>query len=281
MRVRVAHTSLQFSDNDKQTTHDIEKIFDRSVARKTAWLTGTEAGSGAGNTGRELVRIGRNHGYKMWVPSNQKSGPGSSTDCWIAVREDLVDKGSWKSGYLDAIKGSQQLYESLGKDGDLNPRWGPKGLVHVQFKSTRSGLGVVNIGAAHYLTKARSPKSPKIHGVDHWEQNKKLTDVIGKWSREEGQGNALVFYGGDQNMADNKNKEPQGDTFMGEPLTSMWDEVKFWENTGHGNIDVIASYDKDGRVKALHINAFNDKQFFLHGDHFYIEGVFNVEPLKR
>lgn len=281
MRVRVAHVSLEAGDSDKQHTADLEKIFSRSRARKTAWITGTEAGPGGGNLGRELVRIGRKYGYKLWVPSNQKSGSGSATDAWVAVRENLVDRGSWKQGFILGIPGSKQLYEDQGKDGDLSPRWGPKGLVHVQFKSTASGLGVVNVGAAHYLTKARSPKAPKIHGVDHWEQNKKLTDVIGKWAREEGKGRALVFYGGDQNMADNKNKEPQGDTFMGEPLTSMWDEVKFWENTGHGNIDVIASYDKDGRVKALHINALNDRQFFLHGDHFYVEGVFNVEPLKR
>lgn len=278
MRVRVAHTSLQFSDTDRQHTADISKIFNRCAKRNVAWITGTEAGPGSDNTGSELIRISREHNYKAFVPSEQRRGSGRATDCWIAVRKDLI-AGGWKTGFIPAIPGSQELYRQLGKDEDLKPRWGPKGLVTVKFNSIPA-LGEINIGAAHYLTGARNPKHAEFHGVDHWEWNEKLTNVIGKWAREEGEGRALAFYGGDQNMADNRNDQPQGDTFMGEPLTSLWDETKKWENTGHGNIDVIASFDKDGRVTGLRVNALNDREFHLNTDHFYVEGVFDVEPLK-
>lgn len=271
MRVRVAHISLQFSDTDPQHTADIEKIFDRAVARRQAWLTGTESGPGAGNTGRELIRIAREHGYRPWVPEHQARGVAAHTDCWIAVREDLIE-GDWERGYRHVIPGSGQLEDEM----DLgSKRWGPKGLVHVGFQSTNKDLGRVSIGAAHYLTDARNPSSK------FWDLNEQLGEEIGDWAREEGKGPALVFYGGDQNMADNKNKEPQGDTFFGEPLTSTWDELEKWENTGHGNIDVIASYNRDGRVTALKTNALNDKEFHLHTDHFYVEAEFQVEPLKR
>lgn len=272
MRVRVAHVSLQFSDTDAQHTSDITKIFERAKRRRQAWITGTESGPGAGNTGRELIDIGRGHGYLLWVPERQAKGIAQHTDCWIAVRSDLVD-GKLEKGYRHVIPGSSQLEDEMDTEGK---RWGPKGLVHVSFNSTNADLGRVSIGAAHYLTGGRhSKKNP------FWDWNKKLGREIGAWAAEEGKGPALVFYGGDQNMADNRNDMKQGDTFFGEPLTTTWDELKKWENTGHGNIDVIASYNRDGRVKALKTNALNDREFHLHTDHFYVEAEFNVEPRKR
>lgn len=279
MRVRVAHVSMQFGDSDAQHTADVTKLFDRAVRRRVGWITGTEAGPGSGNTGKELIRIAKEHGYRPWVPSEQAKAHGRSTDCWIAVREDLIT-GNWKRGYIGAIPGSSQLYEENGFDPDSNPRWGPKGLVTVSFDCDAL-QGRVNIGATHYLTGARGPGSPVVKGVDHWEWNNKLAEVIGDWVREVGKGKALAFYAGDQNMADSKNAEPQGDTFFGEPLTSLADELKNWQNTGHGPIDVIASYNRDGRVSGLKFEVLDDREFFLNTDHFYLEGVFNVEPLKR
>lgn len=279
MRIRVGHVSLQFTDTDKKTTDDIEQIFDRAVARRLAWIMGTEAGEGAGNTGKELLRIGKAHDYRMWVPSEQNQGESQSTDCWIAVRKDLVLDG-WKTGYRRAIPSSKQLYEGRGLPGNLEPQWGPKGLVTVEFQSIPE-LGEINLGVAHYLTQARSPKAEPIHGVDHWDWNKKLAGVIGGWAQQVAKGNALAFYSGDQNMSDAANDEPQGDTFMGQPLTSLADELKKWQNTGRGPIDVIASYNRDNRVKGQNFTALDDREFPLNTDHFYLEGVFNVEALKR
>lgn len=278
MRVRVAHISLQFSDNDKQHTSDIEKIFDRAVDRRVAWLTGTESGPGSGNTAKELVRVAKEHGYRPWVPAAQAKGAGQHSGSWLVVRDDLV-LGNWKQGFLPGIPGSAEFYKEQGLGSRTLPRWGPRGLVNVSFDSLPE-LGHISVGAAHYLTGARSPKGSVIKGVNHWEENEKLAGIVGDWFREQGAGKGLAFYGGDQNMDDSKNEEPQGDTFFGANVTSVQDELLKWENTGHGPIDVIATYNKDGRVTALKVNVLDDSEFRLATDHFYLEAVLNVEPLK-
>lgn len=274
MRVRVAHTSMQFSDSNEHHTSDVAKIFERAVNRKVAWVTGTEAGPGADNLGKELVRIAKGHGYRPWVPTEQAKNKGRATDCWVAVREDLITNG-WKQGFDLVIPSSYELYKNHGLDPHGSPNWGPRGLTHVSFNSKVFGSRVA-IGSAHYLTGAPSPKVPAVKGVNHWDQNEKLAHAIGAWFRDQGKGKNIAFYTGDQNMNDTKT-----DTFMGVDVTSIQDELKKWANTGHGPIDVIASYNKDRRVKAQQVQTFTDREFRLHGDHFYIEATYTVEPLKN
>lgn len=273
MKVRTAHASMQYKDSNKQHTQDVEKIFDRAVNRRYAWISGTEAGDGAGNLPEELVRVGTEAGYRMHVPSLGK-GSGKGTDCWLGVREDLIDSG-WKTEFRPAIPSSSQLYKDAGLDPKLFPRWAPKGLVAAQWNCHKLG-SVVNLGVAHYLTKARSPEHSTIHGINHWEQNEKLAETVDEWAHEVGKGRALAFYTGDQNMADSKNNSPQGDTFMGGSMTSLADELKKWQSTGHGPIDVMASYNKDGRVKGQNFVVLDDKEFFLNTDHFFCEGTYDV-----
>ena len=275
MRVRVGHISMQFTDPDRQHTADITKIFKRAVERRQAWITGTEAGPLSGNTGEELIRIGKKYGYLLYVPEVEgKEGTAARrADNWVAVRKDLVKEGTFKQRFVPVIPSSSDLKEQHPKLP--NKQFGPRGVVYVEFDSTNRDLGHVTVMAAHYLTEARRPSSP------WWEWNKKLAQAISDLAKEKGKGTNLVFYGGDQNMADSKNKEPQGDTFFGEPLTSTWDELKKWENTGHGCIDVIATYDADKRVKAINTVSLNDKELFLHTDHFYVEAEIRVAPLKR
>jgi GH25 family lysozyme M1 (1,4-beta-N-acetylmuramidase) len=273
-RLHVMHASLQFSDSDPQHTSDITKIFGRAKDRQVAWITGTEAGPGAGNTSDELLRIGEIAGYRMWVPSHQRKGkPGWATDCWLGVREDLIQKGSWTRDYLPAIPGSAELNNDPAWAKIIGrKRWGPKGLVTAGW--VNEDLGKMSLGAAHYLTDARNPSSP------YWDLNKNLAGVISKWAIEAGAGSGLAFYGGDQNMADNKDTEPQGDTFFGGPLTSASDETGQRESTGHGQIDVIASYDHDGRVSAAYWRALDDREFPLNTDHYITEAGFDVAVLK-
>lgn len=269
-RLHLMHASLQFSDSDRQQTQDIEKIFDRAARRKVAWITGTESGDGAAHQQDELLRVGAEAGYRMWVPGDRKKGSGSSTDCWIAVRRDLI-AGNWTRGYTPVLGGSKEYADTI----DLPPgkRWGPKGIVHVGFDT--KDLGPIRIAAAHYLTDSRRATSP------YFKLNRILGTAIGEWAVEAGRGQALAFYGGDQNMADSRNDQPQGDTFFGQPLTSAWDELEKWQNTGHGNIDVIASYDRDGRVSAAYVRALNDEKFRLNTDHFLVEAGYDVKVLKR
>lgn len=278
-RFHAMHASLQFGDTDAQHTHDIEAIFGRAQDRKVSWITGTEAGPGAGNTSSELVRVGKAHGFRMWVPSSVKgasAAKGGTTDCWIAVAKDLI-AGNWEQGFDAVIPGSRALYEQSGQNPEQFPRWGTKGLVHCAFDTEEWGR--FNIGAAHYLTQARHPGAV-VKGVDHWEWNRRLGSHIGDWAASVGAGSAKVFYGGDQNMADSKNDQPQGDTFFGKPLTSLADELKRWQNTGHGPIDVMASYDPDVTVEGAYFRVLDDSEFSLNVDHFLCEGGWDVKPLK-
>lgn len=276
MKLRTGHASLQFGDSDKHHTQDLEKIFSHGIDRRWAWITGTEAGPGSGNTGEEIIRIARDAGYRPHVPEVHGKDEAGRTDCWLAVREDLIDS-DWRTNFKLAIPGSAKLYADLGREPDSFPRWGPKGLVSAFWKSDL--LGPVNLGVGHYLTEARSPHTGDVKGIDHWEWNQKLAKVIANWGREVGKGRALAFYNGDQNMADSKNNEPQGDTFMGGPFTSLADELKKWQNTGHGPIDVMASYNQDSRVQGRDFVVLDDKEFFLNMDHFLCEGTYQVEPL--
>jgi len=270
--VKAMHASLQFSDTPSQQEADITDLFERANKREVWWVTGTEAGPGAEPTGALLLRVGKAMGYKVWVPSEKDGGAGSSTDCWVAVDLKRIKKDSWKTGYEPGIPGSKALYTKQGLPGNTFPRWGPKGVVWVSFENV--DVGPVSVAAAHYLTKGRSPKGQPIKGVDHYQWNQTLAKVIGDWGREHGKGKALAFYGGDQNISDRED-----DTFFGQPFTSAWDELKKWENTGHGNIDVIASYKADGRVTAQAARALDDKEFFQHGDHFIVEAEFKVARL--
>lgn len=257
--LHLMHASMQFKDSTREKRCDAEKIFQRARRRRVAWITGTEAGPGAGKMRRELRKAAKANGYRLFIPR-------AATDCWIAVDKDFV-AGDWKQGYRKVIKKSTAYPEKVVGKG----RWGHKGIVWVSFDTV--DLGRISIGAAHYLTKAHHPKSSR------WPLNRRLARAIGKWAEEEGQGSNLVFYGGDQNMLDAREKQPQGDTFFGEPLTSAWDELGKYQNTGHGTIDVIASYDADGRVVAKYVRALDDDAFFLNTDHYLVEAGYEVVRL--
>jgi GH25 family lysozyme M1 (1,4-beta-N-acetylmuramidase) len=245
MRLHLMHVSLQFSDTDKQHTKDLERIFERAARRSVAWITGTEAGGASGNTTDELLRIGKEKGYRMWVPA----AAGRGTDAWIGVREDLIS-GGWEKGVIPVIPGKAK-------------HWAPKAVVHVEFDN--DDLGHIGIAAAHYLTGGRT------EGSENREWNQKLADEVTGWMKQAGRGSGLAFFGGDQNMSDRKE-----DTFFGAPVTSVGDELKKWFNTGHGPIDVIGTLDRDGRVSAAYWRVQDDKEFFLHGDHFLCEAGVDI-----
>lgn len=273
MLLRTAHVSLQFGDSDAQHEHDMTKIFKRAVDRHQAWVTGTEAGPGSGNTGDLLVDIAKDSDYIPWVPSEQSEGNGRSTDCWLAVRKDLV-VGDWTPRFKKVIPGSEQLYNEAGLDVKF-PRWGPKGIVTVEFQSVPA-LGDVGLGVAHHLTGGRRENHSTEHGVDHYEWNEVLDNEIAAWMREAGAGRALSFFNMDRNFGDTRNDDQE----IGRN-TTLADELRRWQNTGHGAIDWMLSHDADTRVTGRSFNVLDDKEFFLNTDHWYCEGTFNVEPLKR
>lgn len=250
-RLHTMHCSMQFSDSTKQKKQDVEDIFTRAKKRNVAWITGTEGGAGSKDLIAALKDVDQDYGYRTWTAP--------STDAWIAVRRSLI-AGGW-----DTFTGPTII------PGEARKHTAKK-VVSVNFKT--EDLGRIHVIAAHYLTKGRPNAKDPVYR-QHIDENRALATAIGEYAKKVGKGSDLVFYGGDQNIVDRTD-----DTFFGQPLTSAWDELKKWRNTGHGNIDVIASYDRDGRVSAAYCRALNDKKFPLHTDHFVVEAGFDVRHRK-
>lgn len=236
-RLNLAHLSLQFSDTGDQMRHDVRVLFDRGYHV----ITGTE--SGPDNPLHHLVAVAAKvHGYRLQQARTN----------WVAFREDII-RGGWSTGYVDVL----QSTEGIGKHSD-------RGIVWAGANTTLDDVGRVTVGCGHYLTKGR-------RGQPNNDENRRYAAAIGDWARDKGAGGKVVFYHGDQNTIDR-----DVDTFYGEPLTSAWDELQVWQDTGHGNIDVIASYDPDRRVRARRVRALPDRRVFLNTDHFLIEATYDI-----
>jgi hypothetical protein len=248
MIVHTMHASLEFSDTESQHQHDVSKIFKRAATRGVAWVTGTEASVDSGLLSYMLREIGGDFGYYMWVPTEKYH-----TACWIAVKRGFAEHGSLRRGWIPVIPGGSANGAS----------WGPRGLVTADFR--HRALGEFNVAVSHYL----------VQRAERPDLNRKISEAASIWARGEGRGSALCFYSGDQNINDKYE-----DTFFDAPFTSLWDELGKHEDTGHGTYDVIASYDRDRRVKGEYIRALDDKEFFLYGDHFLVEGGFEVGRIR-
>jgi hypothetical protein len=247
---RFAHISLEFSDGSKQHTADIEKVFNQGYH----YITGTEAGNGAGNTRSELERCAQKFGYLLATARGY--------DTWVAIRKSFVVDGTWKTGTNKAFSASSEF--------DPKPRgtWGTKGVVWAEFRD--QNLGVISIGSIHPIT-------AKAAGVEIKKQTDALMmTTVEKWGAKHGKGTLLAFIGGDINKNDKKL-----DVFLKAPFTTCWDELKVWPSTGHGTIDVIASYDDDARVRCLRARAHDDTDFFLNTDHFLITADYEIQVLPR
>lgn len=253
IRLHLMEVSLQYSDTDAQKMADLDKIFARAAKRGVAAVAGTEVGKAEF---RDMVKAAATkHGYRH-------AASVSETDTWVAVRKDLI-KGGW------AVE-----CEVVVSHREGSGHHGNRGVLAVSFDSLPE-IGRVTILACHYLTKGRPGAKDPDYRVNV-PQNRELAAEVGRLARKHGAGSALVFYMGDQNIVDRDE-----DTFMGQPLTSSWDELKKWENTGHGNIDVIASYDPDGRVVAVYCRALDDSEFPLATDHWVVESGFDVRLLAQ
>lgn len=248
--VHIMHASMQFSDTAKQQRKDVKRILKRARKRKVAWITGTEAAGRKNKLDSILKKLCPKYGFRY------ARGRG---DVWIAVNEDFID-GGWGTHWKNVIDGVAGAYSA-------------KGIWAVKFRNKKYGL--INVVAGHYLTGGRPGKQPARFSRNT-DKNRALAKAIGDYVQKVGKGGALAFYGGDQNIIDRTH-----DTFFGEPLTSTWDELNKHRKTHvAGNIDVIASYDRDGRVRAKYIRALRDKKFPLHTDHFLVEAGYIIREVK-
>ena len=246
-KLHLTQASMLYSLPLQRKRADLEAIFTRAASRGVDAIGGTEFPDDASR--RLLKSVANDFGYRVFHNRGRD-------DVWLAIGKAFIIGKATMEWDLIVPKG-----EGFGKRG-------PRGLPQVHLEDPP--LGPVTFAEAHLLTKGR-PDGPAFMR-QNLELNRRFTRAIGEAAKRNGAGRRLFFYMGDQNIVDREN-----DTFLGQPLTSSWDELEKWENTGHGNIDVIASYDKDGRVSAAYCRALDDGEFPLRGDHFLVESGFNVK----
>lgn len=244
--LKTAHASMQFSDSTAQQKQDVEKIFSRGYDV----IGGTEAGHGSGELVGLIKDACTKYGYSFSKPGRY--------DTWVAVKNSIITKGT-------LVKGSEFALWRSSKTTPTPPgRWGDKGVVWAQWDMP--GVGTITFGAVHYLThKGAGPKYKP-------ESDKIYASVIDKWSKSHGAGDKLVFLSGDFNLVDKNN-----DVFKGlANLSTCWDDLKKWPNTGHGNIDAIARFKADTQVKTKAARVLDDGKLFLNTDHFLIEAEYTI-----
>lgn len=238
-----AHSSGQFSDTETQQRSDAHRLCRRMKERKWEWLTGTEGGS-LSVLPPAFRGIDQEFGLRF--------RKGKTGDVWLMHRLDLF------SGEVE-----QEWYKVL--DG-VAGQFADRGVFRVtgHCPMLDSDLTIL---VSHFLTDG--DPSSSVH--PHLEGNRKIAHKIGELGKLYGAHRDLVFYGGDQNIQDRRT-----DTFLGAPFTSLADELKRWQNTGHGAIDVMASYNADHRVQGVTWMVFDDSEFRLSSDHWLCEGSWAV-----
>lgn len=244
----LGHFSLQFSDTKTQKQADVNKIFTRNYDA----ITGTEAGEEP-LTGM-LRAAAKKHGYTFY---EYKSN-------WVAINRSICKRLSYR-------KGAQTIIDNdlvVGPGHDSNIVWGT-------FTHKDPGVGRISILCSHYPTKGRPDAKDAARRVNiRW--TKKLALAVGAKARVLGKGVDLVFYQGDQNIDD-----AVADTFFGAPLTSAQDELDQHEKTHWAQIDVSASFNGDGRVRALYVRALDDKELHMFSDHYPLEAGYAIRKFKK
>lgn len=237
------HASLQYSDTLAQKKHDVRKLF----AFDTPIITVTEVGEA--DYWAILQLACKLHDFKA---TRYRSNA-------IMVSKDIIKPGSWKTGHV-FVKDTSLV---VGKGHDSAFPW-------ATWEHTQPGVGIISGGAGHYPTHGQTPAEP------NFDVNREYAEKVSEWAIEKGKGSNLAFFAADFNMPDQKAQ----DVFFGGPLTTAADELKAWESTGHGPIDGIASYNRDGRVKAKSFEVFTDKENHLFSDHFPVKAVFEIRLKK-
>lgn len=248
-KLRMQNSSLQFSDTHKQQKHDVRLLF--SEGQQYPIKTGSEAG--LDRTGGSM-----NRHYLMQFADEYNHVLHFARDNWVAVDRAIVVPGSVEKGSVFVVDGDKT--KGRGHDSVM----ATLGFTHINPL-----VGRIHQGAVHYPTQGRTPRDP------NWEWNELYAERIGGWMQDEARDKDLAFVNGDFNMPDRKS-----DWAFGEHFTSMADELKAWEGTGHGDIDGFCSYDKDGRVTATRFAVLNDQEQFMFTDHYVCQGVWDIRHLK-
>jgi hypothetical protein len=242
------HTSLQFSDNADQQEHDIRALFEEGEAFPIK--TGTEAGKESGPS----------HNYDLLQEYADRYNHvlNIGGDSWVAVDKDIIVPRS-------VVKEDIFLVSNDDMVGHGHNRVMPT----ISFEHVKPGVGRIHQGSVHYPTQGAQPGDPN-HDL-----NRICAERISKWLAKVAVGADLGFVNGDFNMPD-----PQTDWALGGNFTSMADELKAWQNSGHGPIDGFCSYDRDGRVTAKRFVVLDDREFKLFSDHFMCRGTWTIRLME-
>lgn len=254
IKLKIWHFSMQFSDSPAQHKKDAKTAFTQDADV----VTGTEGGPGAESLGAALRAEAKANGYHLYLPATK-------TDCWVAVKKTIAPKGI-KTGF-------KELHPFAKSIKDPHP-YSSRGIVWATF--SHPSLGTITVGSVHLLTLGRymgqSKADNKKCPIDHYTVNKKMGTAITAWAKKKGEKRKLVFVTGDTNLVDKTT-----DVFnSGGALVTCWDDLKKGPNTGHGNIDVIARYRGDARVKIKNARVYTDKDLPMHTDHFPVKAVYTI-----
>lgn len=247
--IGVQHSSMQFSDHAGQMAHDARALFVHAREAGNVLLTGTEAAT-ATALHELLPTIGDAHGFYVFA---HKWGE------WVAVDRDWGKPMDHGYRYvLDAL-------HVPASEGGHNPR----GITWLEAKPHDPDVAPrVTLAAFHLLTAGSIAAGTQT--------NRLLQTAAGDVARERAGGRRIAFVNGDVNLHDD-----QVDVFRGAPLTTCWDELGEYPHT-HGTqragstIDVIASYDGDGRVHCAKAHAYTDAELPLYTDHNLIDARYTV-----
>ena len=258
--VVIQHNSMQFSDSPDAHRHDAKVVFDTATDTKAWAVTGTESGDSRSNHDLRDFLVEEAHDHEFYIFAH-KYGE------WVALNRRYL-KG-FEHGYDGPyIKGSVGIDAAHGAHA-------PRGVTWVSASPIKFNLGLMSFGAAHYLTK---PSMAASHVT-----NEPLVRGIAAWGVRHGNGpGKIAIFCADTNMDD-----LHRDVFMGKPFTSISDELgkhpaTHGANIAHGaKLDVIASYDFDGRVKAKSYTVWDDSKVKLYADHFMLHGVYSVAERRE
>lgn len=232
---------------------DYERIFRYGVPR----VSGTELSR---DIARDVAQLAHKHGFRLSHSERH--------DGWVAAHRDVIVNGTWREYH-------EHVLDSAPAVGDPHPYSG-KGVDGASWEEREVGARV-GLVAGHFLTKGRwrgqaqqdHPGDP----VDHFQANTIYAHAFGRWAEKFGDGPNLAFVGIDTNLVDER-----VDVFRGAPLTTAADEVDSYPASGHGGVDVIGSYNGDGRVRATHFGIAPN--LHLHSDHKPVLARFRVKPRK-
>lgn len=250
VRRSIGHASLQYSDTDRQQTHDLEKIF----ALGLDTLTGTEAGASKRSINdTEVPRCAEKYGYFISIVPRY--------DSWVAIKKENAVAGTFKKGSNLVINRSSEW------DPKPSGTWSDRGIVWGQIKD--KDVGIITTGAIHLLTaKNAGVKIKKATDEDFYQKAK-------AFYKTHGPGEKLAFLNADFNLGD-KYHDLYGDA----PFTSCWDELRVYPGThGSRTIDAIGSGDNDGRVSCVSARVRDDSNFFLHMDHKLVVARYDIRVL--